>query len=181
MKCTVDGCEKPHYGRGLCKAHHQWRWSRGLIEPRPTLTERFNAGYEMVTESGCWLWGKCLQSKGYGQFWKDGKVVYAHRASWEIYRGAIPAGLDVLHHCDVPSCVNPAHLFLGSHQENMRDMVQKGRSARGEKSVNTTLKESDVIAIRTDPRSHRAVGLDFNLSRTAVQHIRRRRTWDHVA
>lgn len=80
-----------------------------------------------VDESGCWLWMRALKGCGYGHKWHEGKYKSAHRIAWELNRGQIPEGLFVLHRCDVMRCVNPEHLFLGTHQDNMEDQRRKGR------------------------------------------------------
>lgn len=81
--------------------------------------------------SGCWEWTAGRNREQYGVFTigHTGRSL-AHRYAWELYRGAIPEGMFVLHNCDNPPCVNPAHLRIGSHEENMRDMVERGRHWR---------------------------------------------------
>lgn len=77
----------------------------------------------------CWLWTAAVNTRGYGQIgvYGTGKVVMSHRASWELTFGQIPTGLFVCHRCDVRSCCNPRHLFLGTAKDNYDDMVKKGR------------------------------------------------------
>ncbi len=77
--------------------------------------------------SGCLLWEGAVQRHGYGHIRRGGRYLSLHRVVWEETHGAIPDGLHVLHRCDVPACVNVAHLFLGTHTDNMRDIVAKGR------------------------------------------------------
>ena len=80
-------------------------------------------------ESGCWEWQwSVFKQTGYGQFALDPKTpVNAHRMSWELVNGTIPTDMFVLHRCDNRKCINPEHLFLGTQQENMKDMVKKDR------------------------------------------------------
>jgi len=100
------------------------------------IKERFEQKCEPVTETGCWIWTGCYSGKGrtgYGLFHtktvKTGaKMKKAHRVSYELYKEEIPEGMLVCHKCDNPACVNPDHLFLGSHIDNMKDMISKGRA-----------------------------------------------------
>jgi hypothetical protein len=81
---------------------------------------------------GCWEWVGSRQSQGYGRHYLRGKMIPAHRFSWELHFGPIPDDLWVLHTCDNPPCCNPDHMFLGYPIDNIEDMVNKGRQAKGE-------------------------------------------------
>lgn len=85
--------------------------------------------------AGCWPWKGNL-TRGYGRV-NIGRIkAKPHRVAWEMANGPIPAGMFVLHRCDNPACVNPAHLAIGTHDDNMADMVTRGRSNRGERHWN---------------------------------------------
>lgn len=101
---------------------------RGGSRPIPIL-QRFEASYTPEPNTGCWLWHKSVLSRdGYGGIVFEGKKQSAHRVSFKLFNGPILDGLHVLHGCDTPSCVNPSHLRLGTHIENMNEMAAKGRA-----------------------------------------------------
>ena len=90
-------------------------------------TQRFLDNVMPEPNSGCWLWMGSQAAHGYGMLSVNGKPCRAHRVSWEMYNGPIPDGLHILHKCDNPPCVNPSHLYAGTHKDNMRDRSERRR------------------------------------------------------
>ena len=132
---------------------------------------------------GCWLWLGGLFDRGYGRFALDPKVtVRAHRYAWELANGQIPDGLIVCHRCDNPKCVNPEHLFLGTHKDNAEDRERKGRGAgrkrRGAAHPLAKLKAEEVRAIRsTEGISDTAWAEFYGVSESQIGRIRRGESW----
>lgn len=164
--------------------------------PRPARNhvERFN---EKVNKDGptrgdmatpCWEWTGRVNSRGYGRLLVGGargKLHLAHRLAYEMQHGPIPMGMSVCHACDNPRCVRESHLFLGTHQDNMKDKELKGRGnhARGESSGAAKLRSEDVLQIRAMAargETSRSIAPLFGVSHTAVINILRGRTWCSV-
>lgn len=143
-----------------------------------------------VLGTACWLWTGAKDKHGYGSIGSGGHrgpTLKAARVSWEIQIGPIPNGIEVCHHCDVPSCVRPDHLFLGTHTDNMQDAATKGRShgngLLGESIGNAIFTENQIRSIRSLHASGigvREIGRKYGTSHTNIGFIIQRRTWRHV-
>lgn len=149
--------------------------------------QAFWAKVDKAGAGGCWLWTASRKPNGYGHFVRQRKDRMAHRYSWELHNGPIPSGKHVLHRCDVPWCVNPAHLWLGTHIENMLDMKAKGRKAVGEKVKQSILKEADVRAIRREfvakskmRTNSKELAKKYGVKVGSICAIIRGATWAHV-
>lgn len=163
------------------------------------ILERFLSHVSIPKDDSCWCWTARRQVVGgYGQFSIGGKPILAHRMSYELFVGMIPDGMFVCHHCDVPWCVRPSHLFVADHAENMVDMMQKGRSCCGDKNTArlrpwlcprgethgmAKVTADDVVEMRKMIRrglSLRGIGEVFGLTKSQVFRIVHRKAWKHV-
>lgn len=151
-----------------------------------TLQERFDRQHMPEPNSGCWLWIGATKGN-YGAIKVRGRkgMRRAHRVSYELHVGPIGSGLFVCHKCDVPLCVNPEHLFLGTRADNMLDMVRKGRN-RGPQPENsrtaklTAQQAATVFKARADDVSASALSARFGVSENAIWNIWCGRTWKAV-
>jgi hypothetical protein len=140
----------------------------------------------------CWPWRGARMLSGYGRRRSSARNQLAHRFALEIKLGrAIAPGMQALHSCDNPPCVNPGHLFEGTNQDNIDDRVAKGRTRRasferiprGEQVSTAKLTAGQVVEIRrriSDGSSKRSLGIEFGVSRTTIQQIFARRSWKHI-
>lgn len=162
---------------------------------RTNAYDRFRAKTDATNEGGCWPWKAKIDRLGYGYFSLNGRLTGAHRASYELTNGPIPTGMHVLHRCDNRACVNPAHLFLGTHQDNMDDMVKKGRArcgtydhalvaAKGSQHPMVKLSETQARAIYARRQAgERVIDLarEFGISTTQACKIGQGKSWRHLA
>ncbi|WP_353850864.1 HNH endonuclease signature motif containing protein [Acidithiobacillus sp.] len=114
---------------------------------------------------------------GYGYVYMSGRKHYAHRLAFAIGHGVDPAGKVVRHTCDNRSCVNPDHLELGSHQDNMDDMVARGRQSKGERHPDAKLTMANVLAIRGDRRPQRTIAAEYGVTQANISAIKTMQTW----
>ena|SRR5208282_4874728 len=130
---------------------------------------------QMIPECGCWIWLGSVKTGGYGYVMRDGKRISMHRLSWARFRGPIPDGLFVLHKCDVTSCINPDHLFIGTATDNNHDMCRKGRlvNPRGDHHVSTKISDADVKTIFQSKDKTKTLMAKYGVSRWRIQSIRR--------
>lgn len=142
---------------------------------------------DMTNRTLCWNWtGFIDKRKGYGLAWVDGRRIRTHRVAMMLHlNGPIPDGLHVCHRCDNPACCNPAHLFLGTNDDNIKDRVVKGRSARnyGEKSKTNKLTSDavkELLWARVGGAGFRELAARYGLDKKTVGMICRGENWPHI-
>ncbi len=157
----------------------------GMASPEATIAERLEARSIPEPNSGCTLWfganGGSRNSR-HGILRYKGRHWKAHRLAWIDAKGPIPDDIEVCHKCDMPECINVDHLFLGSHEDNMADMVAKGRSrgVPGEAHPSAKLTEAQVRSIRVDRRKIRLICAEYGIGKSLVSYIRARTVWKHL-
>lgn len=125
---------------------------------------------------GCWIWRGALSKWGYGKFsLVTGSHSLAHRVSYEIYNGDIPKGLCVLHKCDVPACVNPKHLFIGTNKDNTDDAMRKGRNVK--KLSPEKVREIRMMFLSS---TQDEIAELYGVSQSCISAVRVGSTWGHV-
>lgn len=160
--------------------------SLNIQKDRPFFLEKFWAKVDRRGPDDCWPWTASTNQDGYGKMVKGGRSQGAHRISWEIANRRRPDG-DVLHSCDNSRCVNPRHLTVGTHCQNMRDAAERGRfwgGRIGERNVRAKLSEEDAVEIvRAGPSSPREIEVladRFAVSTSTIRDISVGRTWKHL-
>lgn len=169
-KCGCGTLILNHDNRGRLRY-----WAKGHSTKEPIEVSFFK---KLKKTKTCWIWTGCKLKSGYGQIGRHGGPYYqTHRLSWIIANGPIPDNLQVLHRCDNPPCCNPDHLFLGTHDDNMKDKVIKNRQSR-------KINKDDVIYIlksyKSGDKTASELSKKYNLSRNYINDIIKRKTWAHI-
>lgn len=144
---------------------------------------RFHNKVELIPFTTCHWWIGSSSQK-YGQISVNGNMVYSHRVAYLLSVGDIPNGISVCHKCDNPGCVNPDHLFIGTHRENMEDMAGKGRSGgekrRGANNTAAKLTASQVLEIRNSTEPAVLIASNYGVCESTVYLIKSRKIWSHI-
>jgi len=184
--CSIEGCNNSIAGRKLCKYHYNQAEKIGFNGfDKISREEYFKEKYYVDNDTGCWIWTGSISGDSYGYISNGKKMVKAHRFSYERFVGTIPEGLVVCHRCDNTICINPEHLFVGTIQDNMDDMKQKGRSNKlfGQNHNQAKLTDVQVLEIRKRiSRGESGVSLArfFNVTPQMISLIKSGRYWKHL-
>ena len=151
-----------------------------------SIQERFAKKVERIPFTDCHIWAGAITAFGYGKLSKDCGWTQAHKFAFEQANGPIPTGMSVLHTCDVPSCVNPQHLYLGTYKDNARDRESRNRGnhAFGERHGRSKLTKEQVLQIR-DLHDNRqmscwSLGKQFGVNSKSIRDIVNRKNWSQV-
>ena len=149
-----------------------------------TMEQRFLSKINKI-EDGCWEWNAFKNNDGYGKIRVAGKTLARHRVAYELWKGEIPDGMCILHSCDNPPCCNPAHLSIGTRDENNKQRKERGRGRtnphRGEACNSSKLTEQQVLEIRAiNNMSQSAIARMYGITQSNVFNIVSRKSWSHI-
>ena len=189
--CSVQGCDRKHSAKGFCNIHYQ-RHLGGIAtngNKKPTLEERIMSK-TIKLKNGCWLWtgaksgGNGTEKYKYGYINVSGKIKRVHRVLYEITNNIVLDKKHLLHRCDNPACVNPEHMFVGNHQDNMNDMISKKRDYHPKGELNhSKLTEKQVLKIRAMAKngdSSTLLSIQFGVHVSTIRGIVTRKKWKHI-
>lgn len=188
MSCKIDGCNNGKViAFGLCSKHYTRlrRYNdvnfvsenKGGLKPKPINFSIDSYGCFVITSH-------VLNADGYSEIMIKGTTKKIHRHIYEECFGEIPKGLIIRHKCDNPSCINPEHLEVGTHQDNIKDMMLRGRQAKGTKKPLSKLNENDVLIIKKsllNGETNRNLAKKFKVDESIISNIKNNKMWKHVS
>lgn len=182
--CTIEDCSRSHYARGWCHKHYmRWRKHGSPLITKYILGNPEQRFLSYVDKSGdCWLWTGAKDSSGYGHFKFNNRNTRCTHYALFLSLGRWPTQ-EVLHSCDNAACVKPQHLREGTHAENMKEAVSRGRYRRGSERKDTKLVEADIPKIRqmiADRQPRSQVAEHFGVSPSTIRQILIGTSWTHV-
>ena len=170
---TCFGCDRPFTSTGAIGNH---------TKHAKDCTQLMRFWGKVQRSGDCWLWLGYKQPDGYGQVNVDGKTLNSHKHVYELFNGKVPSGMEILHSCDVRHCVNPAHMSIGTHTDNMRDAMRKGRNTKGELTKRNKITETQAREILSLKGNARAAELarKHGVKPGAITAIWRGDLWRHI-
>ena len=178
-KCVEPECANQAIGRHLCDRHYRLHKRIGDLDRFPKVTLRDVFEYRTIKGPGCWAWNGWHDAFGYGIVCMPGnKQARAHRVAYALLVGPIPKDMVVMHSCDNPDCVNPAHLSLGTRADNNRDMRQKRRHAFGERNGHARLTQVDIDTIRSSAKKQAELAREYKVSQSHISRIKSGDVWN---
>lgn len=184
--CGVGGCDRAYYAKDMCRLHWERVRRNGAterltIDPSTPPDERL--AKLSRREGDCIVYTGHLNANGYGQITFRGKNIAVHRLAYETYHGTLATDAVVCHMCDNPPCINPNHLYAGTHADNGRDKRVRRRSTFGERNAGHKLTEQQVLEIDSRLRageSQRSLAAEYGIGQTTVSRINRRASWAYL-
>lgn len=146
---------------------------------RQPIKERLSRYTQIDSETGCWNWTGYKDKDGYGNINIGRSPHQAHRVSYHEFKGFFDTTLQVRHTCDNPSCINPSHLVLGTHKDNMKDKKERNR-VKGERHPRSKLTEKEILGIRESTLSQSQLARDMGLNQSFIGKVRNRVNWTHI-
>jgi len=186
-KCSFDGCNGKYKAKGLCLKHYHRLLRHGDPSYEVVIVgdaaKRLKSHVE-IDHNECWNW-KRYKKNGYGITTLSGVREQAHRASWKVFSGEVPMGMQVNHKCNNRACINPEHLYAGTQKQNMDDMYRAKRNVHhsGELNGSAKLTHKEVTEIKdmiSKGKDNTSISSAFGVSSGCIQFIRIGRTWRHV-
>lgn len=184
MICIIENCNSLARTRGMCSKHYQRWWKHGdasFVPPRSSrcapLDRLLANSIRLPPKSGQTI--GCLEWRGsgdntYGLMQINKKIIGVHRVTYSKMIGEISEGMLVCHTCDLPRCIEPTHLFIGTHHDNTQDMMKKGRSGRAK------LTTKNILEIRRSTETVKLLAKKHNVTEICIRDVKRRITWQHV-